>query len=317
MKKHLIAALVATFSIGAFAMSLAEASAQIATIVDDPSAMSSVMSQLSADDQVAFLKRVNNAIEGTKLSPDSKTKLFLAVNKAALVSRKGNLKALLAEVYATVPPASLTVLNERFAADLFNRKANPARPISDDVLKKNALVAMEAIQARTAGGNDKDVRDVFAILMFIRVADGSPADIKDVLLAGIADESIRKRAGELWIPEAMGEGPGKPYNSMLAAADVSIEDTPRPATNFVNLQGASVLMVSLMSDISPTVDGNGAATVSFTEGFLDPNKYALPSEGTAGLNRVPRSLNPDDPWYPGKHRDDKGESGGYRMQTTF
>ena len=59
--------------------------------------------------------------------------------------------------------------------------------------------------------------------------------------------------------------------------------------------------------------------VVFSELFLDPNKYALPDEGTAGLNRVPRSLNPNDRWYPGHGRNDdvSGEAGGYRMQTTF
>lgn len=78
-------------------------------------------------------------------------------------------------------------------------------------------------------------------------------------------------------------------------------------------------MVSLMSDVSPMVDKNGNATVTYSEMFLDPNKYALPSEGIGGLNRVPRSLDPNDRWYPGHGRNDdvSGEAGGYRMQTTF
>ncbi|MBO7237034.1 MAG: hypothetical protein J6V45_02990, partial [Kiritimatiellae bacterium] len=115
------------------------------------------------------------------------------------------------------------------------------------------------------------------------------------------------------------------YDPMLAVADVAIADTPSPAAIFINRQGPAVLMVSLMSDISPMVDKNGNAKVVFSELFLDPNKYALPDEGTAGLNRVPRSLDPNDPWYPGHGRDKitgdggtgGGEPGGYRMQTTF
>jgi hypothetical protein len=96
---------------------------------------------------------------------------------------------------------------------------------------------------------------------------------------------------------------------MLAVCEVEISDTPSPAANFLNRQGAALLTGSLMSDLYSTVGKDGAPTVSFTETFLDPNKYALPEEGTAGLNRVPRSLDPNDAWYPGHGR-------GYYKQTT-
>lgn len=326
MKKILIAAAAMVLSVNALAMSLAEASAKITDIIKDPSKMSSIAKELSADDQILFLKRVNSAIEGTKRSVDSKTELFCEVNKAALVSHKdGNLKSLVAEMFATVSPASLTVINEVFAQQLFNRKANPAKPVSDEAFKKHALSTMEAVQARTTG-TDKDVRDAFAILMFLRASEGTPADLKDILISKLSDEETRQLAKESWIPSAMAEGKAKTYDPMLAVADVSIEDTPSPAANFVNFQGATVLMVSLMSDVSATVDKKGTKPVVYSEMFLDPNKYALPDEGTAGLNRVPRSLDPNDPWYPGHHRDKHkgddissggGESGGYRMQTTF
>jgi hypothetical protein len=319
MKKILIAAAAMVLSVNALAMSLAEASAKITDIIKDPSMMSSVAKELSADDQIIFLKRINSAIEGTKRSVDSKTSLFCEVNRAALVARKdGNLKSLVAEMFATVPPASLTVINELFAKQLFNRKANPAKPVSDEMFKKHAVSTMEVVQARTTG-TDKDVRDAFAILMFLRASEGTPADLKDVLISKLSDEESRQLAKESWIPSAMAEGKAKSYDPMLAVADVSIADTPSPAANFVNLQGPAVLMVSLMSDVSPMVDKNGNAKVVYSEMFLDPNKYALPSEGIGGLNRVPRSLDPNDPWYPGHGRNDdvSSEAGGYRMQTTF
>ena len=326
MRKFLIAAAAMVAGANVFAMSLAEASAKITDIIKDTSVMSSVAKELSADDQVLFLKRVNSAVANTKRSADSKTAIFAAVNRAALIAHKdGNLKSLVAEMFATVPPASLTVINEIFAKELFNRKANPAKPVSDETFKKHALATMEVVQARTTG-TDKDVRDAFAILMFLRASEGTPADLKDILISKLSDEETRQLAKESWIPSAMAEGKAKTYDPMLAVADVSIEDTPSPAANFVNFQGATVLMVSLMSDVSATVDKKGAKPVAYTEMFLDPNKYALPDEGTAGLNRVPRSLDPNDPWYPGHHRDKHkgddisgggGESGGYRMQTTF
>lgn len=325
MKKILIAATAMVLSANALAMSLAEASAKITDIIKDPSKMSSVAKELSADDQILFLKRVNSAIEGTKRSVDSKTELFCEVNKAALVAHKGgNLKSLVAEMFATVPPASLTVINEIFAQQLFNRKANPAKPVSDEAFKKHALSTMEVVQARTTG-TDKDVRDAFAILMFLRASEGTPADLKDILISKLSDEETRQLAKESWIPSAMAEGKAKTYDPMLAVADVAIADTPSPAATFINRQGPAVLTVSLMSDISPMVDKNGNAKVVFSELFLDPNKYALPDEGTAGLNRVPRSLDPNDRWYPGHGRDKTqgdggtggGEPGGYRMQTTY
>ena len=81
MKKILIAAAAMVMSVNALAMSLAEASAKITDIIKDPSMMSSVAKELSADDQILFLKRINSAIEGTKRSVDSKTALFWGVKK--------------------------------------------------------------------------------------------------------------------------------------------------------------------------------------------------------------------------------------------
>lgn len=317
MKKMIIAAMAAVFSAGVFAMSLAEASAKITSIINNPAEMSTVMKELSAEDQVAFLKRVNGAIASTKRTVDSKTELFLAVNKAALLSRKGNIKELIAEVFATVPPAALVVINEKFAEELFNRKANAANPISDDKLKENALSAMKSVSSRTSG-RDKDVRDTFAILMFLRSSQGTPADLKDSLVATIANSQAREDAKTLWIPSAMGDGVPKTYDPMLIAAGVQDDEMPGAVNNFLNRQGPMVLAGSLMSELSATVDNSGAPTAVQNEYFLDPNKWALPEEGVGGLNRVPRSLNPDDRWYPGYHRGGGGgEAGGYRMQTTY
>lgn len=317
MKKVVIAAIAAVLSVSVFAMSLAEASAKITDIVATPAQMTGVMRQLSKDDQVVFLGRVNKAISDTKRTPDAKAAAFLAVNSAALRANKGNIKLLLAEVYATIPPAALTVINERFAKDLFGRDANPAKPVSDADMKKIAVDTMKVVQARNAGNDNSSVRDVFAILMFLRASKGTPADLKDVLVAGLADQEARTLAKEVWIPSAMGDGVAKTYDPMLGVSDVAPSDVPSAATSFLNMQGANVLTVSLMSELSATADSEGSPVVTFSEMYLDPNKYALPTEGTAGLNRVPRSLDKNDKWHPDNFRGSGGgESGGYRMQTT-
>lgn len=312
MRKIMIATVALVFTVNAFAISLAEATAKITGITKDTKQMSAVMKDLSADDQVEFLGRVNKAIASTKHTPDAKTEMFLAVNKAALLAHKGNLRRLLAEVYATVPPAALTVVNERFAEDLFRRNANPAKPVTDDAMKKNALDTMKVVHSRNAGNDNASVRDTFAILMFLRASNGTPADLRDTLVAGLSDPEARELAKDSWIPSAMGEGVEKTYDPMLGVSEVDPSEAPSAAADFLNRQGPAVLTGTLMSDLSPTVDKNGAAAVSYFEVYLDPNKYALPEEGVGGLNRVPRSLDRRDPWYPGHDR----ESNGYYLQTT-
>lgn len=320
MKRLLITALASVASTCVFALSLAEATAKITEITGDTSKMSAVVKELSADDQVAFLGRVNKAIAATRRSADSKTEAFLAVNKAALLSAKGNLKSLLAEVFATVPPASLTVINESFAEDLFRRNANPAKPVSDADMKSRAVAAMKEIQARNVGNDNASVRDTFAILMFLRASKGTPADLKDVLVAGLTDPEARELAKTSWIPSAMGDGTAKTYDPMLGVSETDPSDVPSPRANFLNRQGPAVLTGTLMSDLAPTVDKNGAPTVNYFETYLDPNKYALPEEGVGGLNRVPRSLDKNDKWHPDNFRgssSSEGESEGYPGQRTF
>ena len=108
-------------------MSSADARGKIGDIISDPASMTSVMKQLAAADQASFLADVNAAISKMPGSPEEKTSKFVAVNSAALKgAQKGNLTTLVAEVFATVPPESLTAINEQFAAGMFNRAADPS-----------------------------------------------------------------------------------------------------------------------------------------------------------------------------------------------
>ena len=169
-------------------ISYADASVQIAEAAESADTMASVMKQLSAADQVKFLSKVNAAIAKQPGSPTENAAKFLAVNSAALKSaKKDNLTALLAETFATVPPEALTVINERFAADLFNRSADPSKPLSDAQFEKVATDTMKAIQARDASADNAGVRDTFAALMFLRASNGTPADLADKLVANMTD----------------------------------------------------------------------------------------------------------------------------------
>lgn len=315
MKKILmtgIAAVAAFVAVGARGMTLAEAAAKVADAAESPSAMASVMKELSAEDQVKFLASVNGAIEKMPVSEADKAEKFLAANKAAMQNAaKGNLSTLLAETYATVPLSALTVINERFAADLFNRSADGKR-VSDEMMKSNALVAVEAVKDRTAKGDvsNSDKRNAFAALTFIRASEGSPADLRDALLAGLPAEAKSE-----WIPAALGEGEPASYDAILGG-----EGAPNAeAVSSILPQAPASLTGALAADLSGVVDDNGKTTSAFTDAVLDPNQYALPSSSSDfGLTmRIPRTQNKDNPWYNGAKRgENKGEGGGYPWQLT-
>ncbi len=316
MKKILmtgIAAIAAFVAVGARGMTLAEAAAKVADAAESPSAMASVMKELSAEAQVKFLASVNGAIEKMPVSEADKAEKFLAANKAAMQNAaKGNLSTLLAETYATVPLSALTVINERFAADLFNRSADGKR-VSDEMMKSNALVAVEAVKDRTAKGDvsNSAERNAFAALTFIRASEGSPADLRDALLAGLPAEAKSE-----WIPAALGEGEPASYDAILGGEGAA---SNAQAPSSILPQAPASLTGALAADLSGTVDDNGRTTSSFTDAVLDPNQYALPASGADfGLDgRVPRTQNPDNPWYNGAKRgENKGEGGGYPWQLT-
>ena len=89
-------------------LSLANARSKIGDVISDTRSAGSVIGQLAAEDQVKFLADVNAAIEKMPGSIEEKTAKYLDVNTAALRNaQKGNLTALVAEVFATVPPESL------------------------------------------------------------------------------------------------------------------------------------------------------------------------------------------------------------------
>jgi len=100
-------------------MTLTEARAEIGKCIANPAKMTSVVKQLSAQDQIAFLAEVNRAISEMPGSPESKAATYLDVNRAAVrAADAGNKTAMIAEVFATVPLEVLTVLVE-FPCDFY------------------------------------------------------------------------------------------------------------------------------------------------------------------------------------------------------
>lgn len=230
--KVCLAALAAASMCVAFAAdggktaSLAEARGGIGEAISSPSAMESAMKSLSAADQVAFLGEVNAAIAKRQASKEEKAAMFLKANAAALKAAKGgkgDMKALLAEVYASASVLSLTAINEKFADDLFNRAADPNKTYTDDQYTDIAVETLKAIVRRCDSADSSSVRDAFGLLMLVRASNGTPDTLTDRLLQEIPEED-RKVAQEEWIPAALGrDGHEKSYEPILSAAEAEAE----------------------------------------------------------------------------------------------
>lgn len=269
-------------------VALAEARAGIGDVISKPAQMTVVMNRLSAADQTSFLAEVNSAIAKMPASNEEKTAKFLDVNAAALKgAKKGNLANLLAEVFATVPPESLTVVNERFAADLFNRSANPTRTITDAQFTDIAKNLFKKVQERNGTSDEAAVRNTFAILMLLRASNGTPQSLRDTLVAEMTDAEARKLAQDEWISPAMGLGQDKTYDPMLGASDAGSAPSPEVVLQLANAQSMQSLLADFNAapeSVPAKAQAEGSASLSFisvvSSTFTDP-------EGV-GLFRVPR-----------------------------
>lgn len=240
---------------GAKTLPLAEARQKIDGVVDGSASIASLIKQLSAEDQLTFLGDVNKAVSKMPASVEEKTAKHLNLNHAALkaVKGSGNVAALLAEVFATVPPEALTVINERFASDLFNRATDPKVTYTDAQFTDIALKLMETVNKRTAETDNASTRSAFAILMLLRASNGTPADLEDKLIATLPNADARELAKSEWIPSALGkDGRELGYEPILASADAG----RRPDFDFVLVIAGPQLLDSLLQDIGgKNVDG--------------------------------------------------------------
>lgn len=277
-QKLLVLVGLATVVAGVEAASLAEARAKIGQAVSDAAVLASTMKELSAGDQVAFLAEVNGAIAKMPGSSESKAAAFLETNRAAIkaASGKGNVRNLLAEAFATVPLEALAVLNERFAAELFNRAANPSVTYTDDQFVAIVKPMMELISKRNAETDNPAQRDAFAALMFVRASNGTPADLSETLL-GYMPETAREAAKTEWLPAALAEGAEKSYAPILDSAGAGVEPNLSAVVRIASPDPMNALLADL--DNAP-VNAAGYPTTPMTEGRL-----ALSSGINAGFTQ--------------------------------
>ena len=287
MIKRVTSILISSVAVVGFgaALSLAEARGKIGEAVVNPSVMTSLVKQLSAADQKSFLADCNEAVSKMPGSAESKAATYLAVNRAALKgAAKGNLSDMLAEVFATVPPESLTVVNERFAADLFNRAANPAETFTDERFVNIAKSVMTSVTNRMVKTDGAAVRETFAILMLVRASNGTPADLASTLAAYLPEDA-RKSAVDEWIPEAMNER--RNYDPMLGTVNAGVI----PNASLVLQIAGPQQMDALFGDLNSGAVGEAAVKAASFQNAGDvvtTVQVAMPDIGVdAGLDRRP------------------------------
>ena len=240
-------------------ISLAEARGSIDRAVENPNKMTELMKGLSAEDQKQFLADVNKAISDMPGSAEEKTALFLNANSAAMrAAEPGNLKTLVAEVFATVPPESLTVIAERFAIDLFNRDAAGTDKYSDAEFTKVATETMKVVNERTAQTDNGSARSAFAIIMFIRASNSSIPELTDTLIDTLQHDDAKEMARNEWVPSALGkDGRTQGYEPLLASADAG----RRPDIEFVLIIAGPQHLESVLGDLI----GKNTDQMSFIE----------------------------------------------------
>ena len=231
-------------------MSLADARGKIDQAAENSSTMREIIKQLSAEDQKQFLADVLKAIGDMSASVEERVAKELNTSHAAVVSaRKGNTVCLLAEVFASASPNALVLINERFAADLMARDANPHVTYTNEQYTKIAVETMKEINERTEETDFGSTRSTFAILMFLRASGltGNAFDaFEDALIDTLKHDDARDLAKDEWIPAALGlDGREQGYEPILASADSG----NRPDIAFTLVIAGPQYLESILEDI--------------------------------------------------------------------
>jgi len=267
-------------------ISLSDARAKIGECIANPAKMASVIKQLSPADQIACLAEVNEAIAKMPGSNESKAAAFLEANRSAVrAAEPGNKTAMIAEVFATVPPEVLTIVNEHFATELLSRDNGVSKNVTDEQFTKTALNLMTKVNERCASAENGAARATFAILMLIRADNGKIADLAETLVKTLP-ETAQNAARTEWIPAAMGQSQEKTYLPLLGSADTVGEMAANAVV--IRLVGPQ-LLESMLGDIvegTPLINNSNRPDILYdvpvretedkTQAPVDPARWPDP-----------------------------------------
>lgn len=274
----------------AFTVSAADWHAKVSDCAQDPAQLRQTIGTLSAADQTAFLAEVNEAIAKMPGSDEVKAAKFLDANRAAVIgATKENRSSVLAEVYATVPPEYLTVINEEFAKNPFNRSVDPSKPVSNEKFLDISTNVMSKISKRCESVTDGSgaARAAFAALMFERASNGQEG-IRDALVAQLPASSQETAKSE-WLPAAMGEGREKTYDPMLGVSAAGEEPDHAAALNLASSPMATPEQagVVLLSEVQGADEGSSAGVGSVAApGIVGAARLDPAGVGLERINRA-------------------------------
>ena len=254
--------------------------ALVGDCAQNPQTLKQTISKLSADDQLAFVQEVNAAISKMPGSNEEKGAAFYNANRAAVTGAgKENLKAVLAEVYATVPVEYLTEINERFAKELFSRTANPAHVPTDPEFLELTTNTMSVVIERCQNAEDASVRETFAALMLVRASGGTPSDLAQTIVSQFPNTQDHEMILNDWIKPAMG----------LAAAQASNDEPDH--TVVLQLAGSAQIPETLLSDLAAPSDSPTTAANIGGGAFLPPGVAGTPvgENSNTDVNHIPRA----------------------------
>ena len=191
----------------------------------NPATMSSVMSQLSADDQKDLIGKVNASISAMRGSAEQKAAAAIQANlagiKAAMAQNKEKraANAVIAEAFATLPPEYLP----QFAEAL----SGPGGPLNRGKMEREKFITistntLHAISERCEKAeNNGGVREAMAAIAFLQASNEKdpPKDLISTMLSQIPDAKTRDLAAKEWVDPAL----DKNYDPILAAANAGDE----------------------------------------------------------------------------------------------
>jgi len=215
-----------TLALAAADMPRSEWLSKVGDCANNAATMQDTVSKVSAADQAAVVAEVNAAIAKMPGSNEQRAAAFVKANIAALTAamlqnkEKKAGSAVLAEIYATVPPEYLTVVSEQLAKTVLKRGG-----LSKEVFITISTNLLHTVTERCEKAANGGVREAFAAVTFLK-ALGEPAskDVISTMLSQMGDAKTRDTAKGEWIGPALGiDGNTQSYDPMLGAAGAGDE----------------------------------------------------------------------------------------------
>ena len=278
----------------------------------DPVTFKATIAQVSSSDKAALLAEVNEAISKMPGSSEVKAAQFLVANRAAVAGAgPADRAAVLSEMFATVPPEALAVINEEFAKNEFSRTAS----MTDGHFTNIVAVAMSKIVQRCSSAESGAVRAAFAGLMFVRAAGTAADSALAISIAALPNES-RDEASNSWYPAALGRNQASSYDPMLAASQAGEEPDHATVIGIYSQQIVESMLADLQAGVLPSGNADGTVlgnppTDFYINGDVDAMSVKMiePSRGRINDRLLPDSS--ENPFYSGGRKpSDKGDYEG-------